>query len=127
MKTRKYQSFATKTAKISQILRPKDIQVQDDELKNTLTLLEFQLSEATHGYFTQISSHLFSKANNETSPFCYCYTERNLKREPCILTLSTGGTALLFWIDAKIKRSLSKPKLSSKKHLLLLFKFKIRA
>ena len=96
MKTRKYQSFATKTAKISKILRPKDIQAQDDELKNTLTLLEFQLSEATHGYFTQISSHLFSKANNETSPFCYCCTELNLKREQSISTLSTEGSALPF-------------------------------
>ena len=109
MKTRKYQSFATKTAKISQILPPKDIQAQDDELKNTLTLLEFQLSETTHGYFTQISSHLFSKANNETSPFCYCCTERNPKREQSISSLSRRGSALLFWIDAKIKRSLSKP------------------
>ena len=118
MKTRKYQVLASKTSKISQILRPKDIQDQDDELRNTLTFFEFQLSEATHGYFTQISSHLFSKANNETSPFCYCCNERNPKREQPISSLSRRGSALLFWIDAKIKRSLSKPKLCSKKHLL---------
>ena len=109
MKTRKYQVLTQKTAKISQILRLNNKQAQDHELRNTLTFFEFQLSEATHGYFTQISSHLFSKANNETSPFCYCCTERNLKREHCISCLSRSGSALPFWIDAKIKRSLSKP------------------